>query len=657
MFPSAHSKKLVEVWISFWPSRLISSISSDEYQYLQKSKTPTMHFQPSLPRLPIPELSKSCERYLNAQKPLRSEEEFSLLVKRVKEFESNAGIGLQKELKQLDLKNKHTSYISAPWFEMYLKDRKPLPINYNPFLVFIDDPKIEYNDQLVRSANLLISSLRFMRSLRNNYLEPEVYHLNAKKSDTGLFRTITGALPSSVSWYGAYLFKAFPLDMSQYKNLFNTSRIPGYGKDRIFHDPSSKHIIIMKNGNVYKLNVLDENGQILDPVVIYSGLKLILDDKKKPAEFPVGILTTEDRDIWSKAREHLESLGNAEVFKMIDNSILNLIFDDEEPTKDYKTLVQRYLHSNGLTRWFDKSFSLIVGRDGTAGLNFEHSWGDGVAILRYFTDIYKDSTNNPQVHPTSKYNLSSAENLVSDLVFNLDNPSKEFIVNAKNKYSLTCDSLDIELLEFLKFGRKLCKSHDISPDSIMQLAFQLAYYKLKKSFASTYESCSTAAFKHGRTETVRPCTVETKKLCEAIIKKDTLSKADLLRMMKECSLKHGQLIKEAAMGQGFDRHLFALNLLAQKNGKIPSIFSDPLYQQLNHYVISTSTLNSDFLMLGAFGPVVPEGYGIGYSIWDERLGAIVSFYKNKADGRGFISCLEEALFDLYGVLNNNKLVS
>lgn len=92
-------------------------------------------------------------------------------------------------------------------------------------------------------------------------------------------------------------------------------------------------------------------GLILDPIAIYSALKLILDDKKKPAEFPVGVLTTEDRDIWSKARKHIESIGNAEVLKMIDSSILNLIFDNEEPTKDYKTLVQRYLHSNGVTRY------------------------------------------------------------------------------------------------------------------------------------------------------------------------------------------------------------------------------------------------------------------------------------------------------------------
>ena len=46
-----------------------------------------------------------------------------------------------------------------------------------------------------------------MRSLNSNYLEPEVYHLNPKKSDSKFFRTITGALPSLISCYGAYLFK------------------------------------------------------------------------------------------------------------------------------------------------------------------------------------------------------------------------------------------------------------------------------------------------------------------------------------------------------------------------------------------------------------------------------------------------------------------
>ena len=36
---------------------------------------------------------------------------------------------------------------------------------------------------------------------------------------------------------------------------------------------------------------------------------------------------------------------------------------------------------------------------GQTAVNFEHSWGDGVAVLRYFNEVFKDSTEKPHVHP------------------------------------------------------------------------------------------------------------------------------------------------------------------------------------------------------------------------------------------------------------------
>lgn len=50
-------------------------------------------------------------------------------------------------------------------------------------------------------------NFRFLNSLRKNILYPDVYHLNPKKSDTEFFRNVTKHLPTSISWYGAYLFK------------------------------------------------------------------------------------------------------------------------------------------------------------------------------------------------------------------------------------------------------------------------------------------------------------------------------------------------------------------------------------------------------------------------------------------------------------------
>ena len=62
-----------------------------------------------------------------------------------------------------------------------------------------------------------------------------------------------------------------------------------------------------------------------------------------------------------------------------------------------------------LNRWFDKSFSVILTKDGRASVNFEHSWGDGVAVLRYFNEVWKETTTKPFVHPdTTPANVDSS---------------------------------------------------------------------------------------------------------------------------------------------------------------------------------------------------------------------------------------------------------
>jgi hypothetical protein len=78
----------------------------------------------------------------------------------------------------------------------------------------------------------------------------------------------------------------------------------------------------------------------------------------------------------------------------------------------------------------------------------------------------------------------------------------------------------------------------------------MAYYRQYGKFVATYESCSTAAFKHGRTETVRPATMATSKLCKMIIDKNSEASPEELReALAECSKVHSQLTKEAAMGK------------------------------------------------------------------------------------------------------------
>ncbi|XP_552786.3 carnitine O-palmitoyltransferase 2, mitochondrial [Anopheles gambiae] len=630
--------------------------TGEEYQYLQRSKIPMLHFQPSLPRLPIPELEKTCARYLAAQQPLLSPDAFERTKELVNQFSRQDGPKLQTLLKEFDAANKHTSYISEPWFDMYLRDRAPLPLNYNPLLMMNPDPRPQFNDQLLRTTNLVISSLRFMKSLRAKILEPEVFHMNPAKSDTPMFRTVTSMMPSFISTYVAYAFKAFPLDMSQYQGLFGGTRIPELGKDRIYRTDSSRHVVVMRNGNMYAVDVLDAQGNIEQPATLLARFERVLKDAKAPAADPLGLLTTENRDTWATARTHLTQLGtNARSLELVDSALFCICLDDStiEP-ENLIPAIREFLFGDGTNRWFDKSFTLIVAKDGTAGINFEHSWGDGVAVLRYFQEIFKETTTAP----FAQVGLQGVDNQSKDAVvpieFTLDDRVKAAIRTAENNHNAVIDSLDMNYMKYEAINKSVCKRQRISPDSVMQLGFQLAYYKQHGAFVGTYESCSTAAFRHGRTETMRPCTVATKTFCQEVERRDSGKKksmAELRDMMNQCSTVHGQLTKEAAMGQGFDRHLFGLKHTAQRNGlPLPALYEDPAYGAINHNILSTSTLSSPALLAGGFGPVVKDGYGIGYNIQDGYLGSVVTSYKPHRNGREFVDCLRAAYEDIGKVL-------
>ncbi|KOC68074.1 Carnitine O-palmitoyltransferase 2, mitochondrial, partial [Habropoda laboriosa] len=637
-------------------SRSISTKWNEEYQYIERSKTPTLHFQPSLPRLPIPKLEDTCKRYLNAQRPLLSKEQLEKTTTYVDQFLTKEGVKLQKELIENDARNRHTSYISEPWFDMYLRDRKSLPINYNPFLVLEPANNAKYNMQLVKATNLVISSLRFMKSLKENVLRPEIFYLKPETSSSNTFHTVTRLLPPQFSWYGAYLFKAFPLDMSQYHNLFNTTRLPKPEKDEIYENTSGKHIIVMRKGHFYCVDVMDENGYIQEPNAIADCLKYILEENLSDSESPIGVLTTLNRDLWANTRMHLSQIGNQEVLQKIDSAIFMMILDDLLIGTDYNKLIGTYLHSGGTNRWFDKSFSLIVTKDGFAGINFEHSWGDGVAVLRFLKDVNDDITKQPKFCPDDIQHLGTGTMKVKKLEFVIDDKIQTAVNSQKTKFQEWSRELSIDHMIFNEFGKNKCKQFGVSPDAIMQLAFQLALYYQTNCAVPTYESCSTAAFKHGRTETLRSCTMETKKTCEVIAQKNgNLSMSELKHLIINCSNVHNKLSKEAVMGQGFDRHLFALKKIWEhSNTPKPAIFEDPAYDNINNNILSTSTLSDPAIYCGGFGPVVNNGYGIGYMIQDERLGAIVTSYKSNCNANEYVKCLEKAFENIHQVMAYGK---
>jgi carnitine O-palmitoyltransferase 2 len=165
-----------------------------------------------------------------------------------------------------------------------------------------------------------------MNTLRANWLDPEVYHLNPKKTNTDRFRKYLRFVPKRLAFYGAILQKAFPLDMSQYTRLFNSTRIPKSDCDILQTNlDNTRHIIVIKRGHYYKVNVLDTDGQLLPAEKIAAMMKYLSEDLNEDEnKYPLGYFTADKRDRWATIREQMKTLSerNKQTFEDIDNSIM-----------------------------------------------------------------------------------------------------------------------------------------------------------------------------------------------------------------------------------------------------------------------------------------------------------------------------------------------
>eukprot|EP01135_Chromosphaera_perkinsii_P011792 Nk52_evm38s2496 gene=Nk52_evmTU38s2496 len=556
------------------------------------------------------------------------------------------GIGSQEVIKLL---TQH--YLSAVWFDMYLRMRDSLPINSNPFMAWKPEEDSRKNEQSVKAASLLTSSLRFYHSLRDGILAPDWFETKPEKSSSGWFKNLIRLVPTQLSYYGAYFVGAYPLDMSQYVNLFCSTREPCREKDVLRSYPNSEHIVAIHNGRFYKINCYDNDKNIRPTGEFVSDFKAILADKDPalPINESLAVMTAANRDVWADTRSKVighigtgmqvnESSGmsvakgdNALFVRDIDSAIFIISLDDiDEDIEDDEgrnKLSKQFLANNPENRWFEKSFQLIVAKNGLAGVHFEHAWGDGVSVLRYFNNVYENMVKDP----LPEVKESSSKPIRLD--FEFADGVKKSIESAYADYDKLNKKLDMSVLEWPGFGKSYCKSKKISPDGICHVAMQITWFRLFGFTPNTYESCTTAAFKKGRTEVVRPATLECQAFVEKFLearKENKLSNnSELVSALRSASAIHGKHTLAAATGKGVDRHLFMLKRFAEEKGDLPSIFTDKAYQKLNYNELSTSTLPSPHVVGGGFGAVVPDGIGMGYMIDDRRVGiSLTSFTGN-----------------------------
>lgn len=229
--------------------------------------------------------------------------------------------------------------------------------------------------------------------------------------------------------------------------------------------------------------------------------------------------------------------------------------------------------------------------------------------------------------------------------------SKLTCIAKEHHRKLTSDH-ELEVKLFEGYGKKFIKSAGFICHDYVQMAMQLAAYRLFGQQVGTYEAALTRTFLHGRTETARPVSPQSQAFIECMgltPNGDHCSIKEKYALLKQAASTHAEAQRMASNGMGVDRHLFGLVNMLQDEETEPSLFSHPLYLRSKHWRLSTSSV----IFTPGFGPVVDDGLGIGYRVDANACMFTCTSRKENNYIERFCNLLDEALVEMGDLVKMN----
>lgn len=315
-------------------------------------------------------------------------------------------------------------------------------------------------------------------------------------------------------------------------------------------------------------------GRLLKPAELQYQYEQILKLQATPlhGEEFLAALTAMERTKWANAREKYFSRGvNKTSLYLIESAAFVVSLDDEpfeydmaQPEK-LDNFGHKLLHGKGCDRWFDKSFTLCIASNGRIGFNAEHTWSDAAIMAHVWEMLVVDEniSNRYDEHGNAVGALEMTPPTPTRLNFDFNDDSLLKTIDiAYDDAQKVIKDVDLRILVHDAFGKGFIKTCRCSPDAFLQMALQLAYYRDFGKFSLTYEASMTRLFREGRTETVRPCTIESAAWVKAM-ENPSMNATDKVNLLYEACNQHQKGYQDAMCGRGIDRHLFCLYVVSK----------------------------------------------------------------------------------------------
>lgn len=378
-------------------------------------------------------------------------------------------------------------------------------------------------------------------------------------------------------------------------------------------------------------------------------------------------------------------------------------------------------------RFFDKPLQLIVERTTRAGACGEHATVDALVpsvVCEWAVAKASGVTLSGGMAATPLAGMETAELRVRGhkevdfascafwerLDFVASSHIETAIADATCRAEVLVADSDHDVLYFTTFGGdEIQRVSGYPPDAFVQLAMQLAYYRIHGRTTPVYETALTRSFHHGRTETIRGLTRESFAFVLACgpgkgqtwggypVKKG-VERRDIdevppawpssLRVLLISALRaHALLTRAAIAGRGIDRHLLGLRTVLgtewnwldgrrETTEHMPfsgrsetsracnsqqtiwgpeqpvALFEDPVFWKSQTWRLSTSGLSEGWYFRGTgFGAPFPDGYGVNYLIGPSSIKFCIDSKHScsSTSTHMLMGHLHDALTDMWGI--------
>ena len=563
-----------------------------------------------LPKLPVPTLSGSLDRFLSVLAPLLTPEQFSQTLRLTDKFKTGQGPILQEKV--LKLSRETDNWATHVWLQTrFLRNRDPLPLTNGSSAI---DAKATWSTRATKQDTIAKYIV---------YLAEVAQRIRTNKFNWDQFGTP---------------------NMEPYKRVFGGHRLPGLKIDSYKLSPHSNHIVVMNAGNVYKVPV-HTGERPVTPQEMYSLLRRVLETGQEGAS--LGLLTALDRDAWYIAREHLQvSPVNRASLATIEECIFAVCIDNWTGDVLKQTRFgDRNENFKYFNRWHGVGFQTVISADGHFAWSTEHSLIDGGSI-GLFKDL-PDLLLHPGPELTEVYTPLEADLLEWELTPLI----RTQLEVARAILTTFYDTYDIHTFKFKDYGKIFIKSNGLYYHGYMQLALQMVYYELHKSLCSMYQPIEVRKYRAGRLEQIRTGTNESKAFVECV-KGDCGTMRRKYELMVRAIQRHKDIVTE---GNLYVKHLQGLEMISKEEGIRSEFFESKSYRIFSTPLLAGASVYSPVDGTGINLPISKDGYFMVTQPSDKNTHINVAICSaTKVSSEKLCLLLEHSLMEMKEIVINNK---